>query len=60
MYPPEYLRRQCLEFMKLGLMGVTAVVATGDYGTASGLEGSTCLNATGGVTNATSGNFSPE
>ncbi|ERT03130.1 hypothetical protein HMPREF1624_01435 [Sporothrix schenckii ATCC 58251] len=30
--PANYLRRQCLELMKLGLQGVTVVVAAGDNG----------------------------
>jgi tripeptidyl-peptidase-1 len=33
--PANYLRRQCLEFMKLGLMGHTIFAATGDYGVAA-------------------------
>jgi tripeptidyl-peptidase-1 len=31
-FPQEYLRRQCIEFLKLGLMGVTVIAASGDYG----------------------------
>ncbi|KAH9886516.1 Tripeptidyl-peptidase SED1 [Xylariomycetidae sp. FL2044] len=31
-YSPAYERRQCLEFLKLGLLGVTVVVSTGDHG----------------------------
>ncbi|KAM7217953.1 Peptidase S8/S53 domain containing protein [Rhypophila decipiens] len=31
-FPAEYLSRQCLEFLKLSLQGVTVVVATGDAG----------------------------
>ncbi|KAH7627767.1 peptidase S8/S53 domain-containing protein [Sordaria sp. MPI-SDFR-AT-0083] len=33
--PASYLQRQCSEIMKLGLQGVTVVVASGDYGVAS-------------------------
>ncbi|ATY62440.1 aorsin endoprotease precursor [Cordyceps militaris] len=33
-YPNEYLRRQCLEFLKLGLQGVTVVVSSADCGPA--------------------------
>ncbi|KAL1902805.1 hypothetical protein Sste5346_000716 [Sporothrix stenoceras] len=33
--PSNYLRRQCLEIMKLGLQGVTVVVASGDSGVGS-------------------------
>ncbi|CAG8204143.1 unnamed protein product [Penicillium salamii] len=30
--PVAYLRRQCAEFMKLGTMGVSVLVASGDFG----------------------------
>ncbi|KAK0625070.1 Pro-kumamolisin, activation domain-containing protein [Bombardia bombarda] len=30
--PDNYLRRQCLEIMKLGLRGVTVIESSGDYG----------------------------
>jgi tripeptidyl-peptidase-1 len=40
-FPVEYLRRQCIEFLKLGLQGVTVIVASSDYG-AAGQHGS-CL-----------------
>jgi tripeptidyl-peptidase I len=33
--PANYLQRQCLEFMKLGLQGHTILAATGDYGVAA-------------------------
>ena len=33
-WPAKYLSRQCHEFMKLGLQGVTMVVSSGDYGVA--------------------------
>lgn len=33
-YPEQYLQRQCLEFLKLGLQGTTVIAASGDYGTA--------------------------
>lgn len=33
-FPEEYLRRQCHEYMKLGLQGVTVLASTGDEGTA--------------------------
>ncbi|EME78003.1 uncharacterized protein MYCFIDRAFT_33445 [Pseudocercospora fijiensis CIRAD86] len=58
-FPVEYLRRQCHEFLKLGLMGTTVIAASGDFGAASGLEPGTCINATTGVSNATKGAFSP-
>ncbi|KAI4866177.1 peptidase S8/S53 domain-containing protein [Hypoxylon rubiginosum] len=59
-FPPEYLRRQCLEFLKLGLMGVTVVVSSGDTGTQSGPEPGTCIDGTAGAANATGGRFSPQ
>ena len=34
-HPPAYLHRQCSEFMKLGLQGVTVVFASGDSGVAT-------------------------
>ncbi|KAL4948193.1 peptidase S8/S53 domain-containing protein [Aspergillus filifer] len=33
--PVRYLRRQCTEWMKLGLQGVSVVVASGDHGVAT-------------------------
>ncbi|KAH8592563.1 peptidase S8/S53 domain-containing protein [Bisporella sp. PMI_857] len=57
-YSPAYLQRQCLEYLKLGLQGVTVIFASGDYGTA-GLNGA-CLNPqTGAVSNFTNGKFNP-
>ncbi|CAK7262473.1 hypothetical protein SEPCBS57363_000062 [Sporothrix epigloea] len=34
--PGYYVKRQCLEIMKLGLQGVTVVISSGDYGVAGG------------------------
>ncbi|RYP03338.1 hypothetical protein DL764_005211 [Monosporascus ibericus] len=31
-FPSAYLHRQCIEFLKLGLMGTTVIVASGDCG----------------------------
>lgn len=31
---PSYLQRQCHEYAKLGLMGVTVLYSSGDYGVA--------------------------
>ncbi|KAI8635240.1 subtilisin-like protein [Xylariaceae sp. FL1651] len=45
-FPKAYLKRQCLEFLKLGLMGVTVVASSGDTGTASGMAPGTCINET--------------
>ncbi|KAI0433440.1 peptidase S8/S53 domain-containing protein [Xylaria sp. FL1042] len=55
-FTSNYLQRQCLEFLKLGLMGTTVVVSVSDHGTASG-SGSFCIDD--GTGNATSGRFSP-
>lgn len=33
--PANYVKRQCNEFMKLGLQGVSMLFASGDYGVAS-------------------------
>ncbi|UKZ89671.1 uncharacterized protein TrAFT101_004713 [Trichoderma asperellum] len=59
-FPIAYLKRQCIEFLKLGLMGVTVVASSGDYGPASGYSPGTCINNTTGVSNATTGEFSPQ
>ncbi|PNP40281.1 hypothetical protein TGAMA5MH_07810 [Trichoderma gamsii] len=59
-FPAAYLERQCIEFLKLGLMGVTVVVSSGDYGTASGYSPGTCIDRKTGVSNATTGEFSPQ
>ena len=55
-FTSNYLQRQCLEFLKLGLMGTTVVVSVSDHGTASG-GGSFCIYD--GTGNATGGRFSP-
>ncbi|KUJ07551.1 subtilisin-like protein [Mollisia scopiformis] len=59
-FSPQYLQRQCLEFLKLGLMGVTVIVSSGDTGTASGVLPGTCIDADTGASNATTGKFSPQ
>lgn len=46
-FPEPYLRRQCAEFGKLGLMGVSVLIASGDKGVIGELTGE-CL-----VTNST-------
>ena len=46
-FAPDYLRRQCLEFLKLGLQGVTVVVASGDSGPARHYDGACVDGATG-------------
>jgi tripeptidyl-peptidase-1 len=55
-YSPNYLQRQCLEFLKLGLMGTTTVVSVSDHGTASD-RGKFCIDQKSG--NGTDGKFSP-
>lgn len=45
--------------MKLGLLGVTVVVSTSDWGTASGIEPDFCIDEDTGANNATTGKFSP-
>ncbi|KAJ6196470.1 peptidase S8/S53 domain-containing protein [Bipolaris maydis] len=39
---PAYMRRQCYEYMKLGLMGVTMLFSSGDDGVAGG--GGRCID----------------
>jgi tripeptidyl-peptidase I len=45
--PMNYTKRQCNEFMKLGLQGHSILAASGDYGVASfpsdGVDGTGCL-----------------
>jgi tripeptidyl-peptidase-1 len=41
-------------------MGVTVITSSGDYGTASGYSPGTCINKDTGVSNATTGEFSPQ
>ncbi|KAJ6783317.1 hypothetical protein PWT90_02552 [Aphanocladium album] len=43
-WPTNYLKRQCDEFMKLGLRGVSVVFASGDGGVAGG-HGGDCLGS---------------
>jgi len=42
---PFYAERQCAEYAKLGLMGVTVLYSSGDYGVAG--NGDYCLNPNG-------------
>ncbi|KAF2416266.1 tripeptidyl peptidase-like protein [Tothia fuscella] len=44
-YTPEYERRQCLEFLKLGLQGVTVVFSSADYGTTGSRGDYNCADA---------------
>ncbi|KAH7903358.1 peptidase S8/S53 domain-containing protein, partial [Hygrophoropsis aurantiaca] len=52
----KYTARQCNEYAKLGLMGVTILYSSGDYGVAGG--GNICLNPDG-VQNTTGKIFNP-
>ncbi|KAG5633415.1 hypothetical protein H0H81_007988, partial [Sphagnurus paluster] len=45
-YSQFYLQRQCAEFGKLGLMGVTVLYAAGNTGTSSAVTGY-CLDKNG-------------
>jgi tripeptidyl-peptidase I len=58
-FSDSYLRRQCLEYLKLGLRGVSVIVSSGDTGTS--FQGFNCIDpATGQVlTNLTNGFFTP-
>ncbi len=42
--PVSYQKRQCLEYMKLGLQGVSFLYASGDSGVSSKIETSTALS----------------
>jgi tripeptidyl-peptidase-1 len=59
---PQYEQRQCHEYMKLGLMGVSVLYSSGDYGVAG--NGGQCINETitpgnSTYTNGDSGKFNP-
>ena len=48
--PINYVRRQCNEFMKLGLQGTTFIFSSGDYGVASSpgdVSPSGCMSGSG-------------
>lgn len=55
--PERYVRRQCIEFLKLGLQGVTILASSGDFGPAS--NGGACADRDSYSLNATTGIFSP-
>ena len=59
-FSPGYLKRQCFEFLKLGLMGVTTIVSSGDYGTQAGVGGGTCIESETAVPEGKTGRFSPQ
>lgn len=55
---PRYEARQCDEYMKLALQGVSVIYSSGDFGVAG--NGGQCLNTTGrGFTDGNSGRFNP-
>ncbi|KAM7196676.1 Tripeptidyl-peptidase SED1 [Rhypophila sp. PSN 637] len=57
-FSKEYARRQCTEFFKLALKGITVIAATGDHGTAD--QRQQCLNPQTGnpdPVNLAQGNF---
>lgn len=55
---PAYEQRQCNEYMKLGMMGVSVLYSSGDYGVAG--NSNQCINSTGGYQNGTlGGRFNP-
>ncbi|KAK5174105.1 uncharacterized protein LTR77_001185 [Saxophila tyrrhenica] len=54
---PIYERRQCAEYLKLGLMGVSVLYSSGDYGVAG--NGGQCINPDGTYNNGNSGRFNP-
>jgi tripeptidyl-peptidase-1 len=57
-FSATYLQRQCIEYLKLGLQGITVIFASGDNGAAGVRQ--TCLDpATGQNTNSSKGNFNP-
>jgi tripeptidyl-peptidase I len=54
---PFYERRQCAEYLKLGLMGVSVLYSSGDYGVA-GNRGQ-CIAKDGNYNNGNAGRFNP-
>ena len=54
---PAYVQRQCMEYMKLGLQGITILFSSGDFGVAG--NGGQCLNANGTLGNGKSSKFNP-
>jgi len=55
---PAYEQRQCSEYMKLGLQGVSIIYSSGDFGVAG--NGGVCIDPlTGAYNNGSSGIFNP-
>ncbi|KAF3928657.1 Aorsin [Arthrobotrys entomopaga] len=57
-YTTKYATRQCNEFLKLGLMGVSVIFGSGDFGVAG--YAAVCRNANGTYNDGTSGRFTPD
>ncbi|EPS41024.1 hypothetical protein H072_5086 [Dactylellina haptotyla CBS 200.50] len=57
-YTRKYATRQCNEYMKLGLMGVSVLFASGDFGV--GGYGSVCRDSNGAYNDGLSGRFTPD
>ncbi|ORY67675.1 Pro-kumamolisin [Pseudomassariella vexata] len=54
----KYIQRQCLEYMKLGLQGVSMIFSSGDDGVSG--NGNTCIDPeTGAYNDGSSGLFNP-
>ncbi|TVY41776.1 Aorsin [Lachnellula subtilissima] len=54
----KYVQRQCMEYMKLGLQGVSILYSSGDSGVAG--NGGTCIDPqTGAFNNGSTGKFNP-
>lgn len=54
----KYETRQCMEYMKLGLQGVSVLYSSGDFGVAG--NGGQCISSTtGAYNNGSSGIFNP-
>nr|POF26206.1 tripeptidyl-peptidase sed1 [Quercus suber] len=57
-FTPFYEQRQCNEYMKLGLLGVSVLYTSGDYGVSG--NGGQCIDpVTGNYNDGSSGLFSP-
>jgi tripeptidyl-peptidase-1 len=54
----KYERRQCLEYMKLGLQGISILYSSGDFGVA-GNSGQCISSVTGAYNNGSDGIFNP-
>lgn len=57
-YTRRYITRQCNEFLKLGLMGVSVLFASGNFGVAG--YGNQCRNPDGSLNDGANGRFTPD